>query len=460
MKDLEKAEKDKIRGNNRVLWSIPAAFSEKDFDENVKDLHVKVPLYGKVSLGENAYENYEKFLEEKKSEHGGEQFGQLAEGARKGVNAWQDQLNIPANSPMAKLTQHKSISQLKNSYAPGLTSAFALNEYLTAKKLLGVGFYRTDINEVGFLACNMASGYLLFKDIKHSKLDKVKSCIIAQRKAIISLLERLDEAAKNKKESEKIKKELRSFITNHCSIFAYNPLKKEVIWPIIKYIMIQRVIENIKTEKPRHGVQTDPDHYRAFVKNEQGEFEQSAVQPVSLVTLSKVFLAPIALFSETSKEAVFKAGKQLKFMDSFFGRVHLPAQFYRLLSSVVGETLVLVMAIKIMDRYLNSRVADALISKPQAFLTLLQEGNDILGIEYPNNAEAEKISLYEEKLEKEIERALSAGKLGFFSWMQAKRDTFGKISKMGFLCFVLPSLIIKGGPILLKIIKSIGGCYA
>ena len=343
--DLEKLEKDKIRNNNSILWSIPAAFPESKFDENINDLHVKVPLYGKVSLGENAYEKYKVYLEKGKSACGVENLVRFVDRAQEGFKTWKNSLNTPVTG----LSENDLLSRLKNTQAPGLQSAFTMKDYLTGKKLVGVGFYRSDINEGAFLAANMASGYLLFKDIAHGKLDKVKSYIIDQRKAIISLLERLSAAVKDRKESEKIKKELRVLIANNCSIFAYNPLKKEVIWPIIKYIMIQRVIENIKTEKPHYDAHANPDHFEAFVKNEQGEFEHSAVRPFSVMTLSKLFLAPIASASETSKEAVFRAGKQLKFVDSFFGRVHLPAQFYRLFTSVVGEALVLIMALKIMD---------------------------------------------------------------------------------------------------------------
>ncbi len=483
---LKQDEQNEVRGRNRVLWSIPAAFPADKFDENVKDLHVNIPLYGKVSLGENFYKWYKGKLAVAKKAYGvegpvesfvsdvHEMHGQFNAGLASGDQAFESAGAAASTSkrnplgPLEQVFRGTAVkldgTHIRGVYAPGAE----YYSFLTGKNLIGLGLYRSDLNEIGFLAANIGSEYILFKDIRRAKLEKVKEFIIANKDLFIDAIEKVQASAEDRKAHQKAKRELRQFIIKNCSLFKYNPLKKEVVLPVIKYLIIQRVIERIRSATPP-TLHSQQDQMHAFVKNREGELVTSGVTPISIVTLSKLFVAPIAAFSETSKKTVYQSVMNLKFTDRLCSSFSLPSccysknesknglprNFYWLLASIAGESLVLVMAIKIIDNFLNTQLINSLSTKPDELLVVLKENALVSELANPNAEEREQMIACDQKLEMAIERAFSLNKTSFKNWIAAKRSTFTRIGLAGFCCIVLPSLAIKAAPFAKNSIKSL-----
>ncbi len=477
--NFKKDEQDKIRGRNRVLWSIPAAFPEDEFDKNIDNLHVAIPFYGKVSLGDGFSKWFRQVRGEIKKSAGVKEFCEPLHQIHQEFNdvVVQGDVEFKAASLSSQASEYKALldktgvkfdgTGMKNVYAPGAK----FYEYLTGKNLIGLGLYRSDLNEIGFLAANIGSEYILFRDLKKAKLDKVKEFILANKDLCIDFIERLQNSVDDPKSRKKIEQELRTVVTQQCSLFIYNPFKKEIVLPIIKYLFIQRVIENFKIDKATY-LDRNPDSMSAFVKNGENELVRSGVTPISLVTLSKYFVAPVAAFSEPSKMTLYHSMRQLKFMDKFFGnfqllpsccysekelKTGLPLKFYWYMASITGEALVLIASIKIIDKFFNNQLVKSLVAKPDELLEVLKEAKQFSSIENPNKEESDQIVACENKLEKEIEKAFSLNKTNFRNWVSAKRSTFAKIGVVGFCCFILPSIVVKAMPLLKNVIKSYWG---
>ncbi len=452
---LQKQEQNEVRNRNRIIWSIPAAFSEDTFDESVKDLHANVPFYGKVSLGNDAYQKYKEWIESNKDKEMRQTEAWTAKGS-KARQDYQDFLlktkeqlgNSVADQKLKDLwDKHLQSSDMHNAYAPGVH----LYDYLSGQRLLGLGLYRSDLNEIAFLAANMASGYLLFQDIKKNKIEKIKAVVNIHKDELIGLIEKVKDTS-DKKLHAQAKQEMQAFIKKNCALFGYNPCKSEIIVPVAKYIFLQRIIENIKMEKEPDW-SFNPDSHFGFIKNEAGELVKSGVTPISLVALSKYFVAPVAGLSETTSETLGKFGKRLRLADRLFGNIHLPAIFYRWFASIAGEALVLMIAIKVMDNYFNEQLLTAFVSDAEKWLAVLKEAQ---GLDALEQLTPEQL-VQQEKLGKEIEKALSSGKTGFRSWIEAQRATFMKITIAGFLGIIVPTLVIKGAPLVMNMIKHNGG---
>ncbi len=449
---MQREKEYEVRNANKILWSIPAAFSDADFEQESKDLHANIPLYGKVSLGNKAYARYKKWLEEFKTTHGIDKWNPFFHGGMEAHQALQRnfslQTGLPANVASNRIfLERLQHSPVKNVFAPGLE----LFDYFNGTRLPGIGLYRSDLNEIGFLAANMGTGYLFFKDIKLAKLDKIKTLLTEDKDTFTSFLKQLI-SNDDKKSIAKIKEEIRSLVEKKGALFRYNPCKPYVILPMIKYIFFQRIIENIKIEKRPYLRSSDQQY--AFIKNTNGDLVRSAITPFSIMSLIRIILSPIAVFSQTTRETLHSAGRRLRFTDRLFGRFHAPSRFYRLFSSVIGEGLVLVMVIKIMDSYFNDQFVESMVAKAEHWLSILEEDSKLDSKDGSFQESTARLVAYQERLEKEIELALSSGKSGFWSWVQAQRATFTKITIGGFLCFVAPSLILKGAPLLAKLFKT------
>lgn len=500
--DLEKEEREDAKKRNKIIWSIPAAFPADKFEENVKDLHVNIPFYGKVSLGKGFYPWYKKKLRLAKGSvkelykldlgefakgihdiHG--EFDQGFDTADKQFASVGKQLESGDLDTMREILQSvggKSevnvadlmkrfeavggtidAHNIKGVYAPGAE----YYEYLTGKNLIGTGIYKSDFKEWAFIAVNVGTEFLLFKDIKRAKLEKVKNWITANRDLCIDFMEKLQASAENPKEQQTIKKEFSTVITKQCSLFKYNPLKKEVMLPIARYLILQRIIEKFTVNAPP-SLHTKPEQMYAYVKDETGTLVRSGVTPLSITKIAKLYFAPLRTLSETSRTTIYDKIKNLKMTDRFCGSFKLPSfcyanteekrglplKFYWFLSSIGGESLVLLMSIKILDSYFNKQLIDTLTTKYDELFETLKESKQLAAIAHPNSEEREQIFANDQKLEKATERAFSAGKTNFKSWATAKRATFSRITIAGLCCFVLPTVISKIAPIVKTMIKS------
>ena len=295
-------EQAKIQNKNKILWSIPAAFPEDEFDEHVKDMHVNVPFYGKISV-KKVYEDLKEEAEKdyapafsaynglsdicdksKNAFTGGMAEGEAIDlsqmftdampnnGLGEGVGERMKQFAQQANDGKSKLKDN--VSRFNH---PGME----FKEYLTGRRLTGIGLYRSDLNEIAFLAANAGTDYLLFKDLKKLKLAKATAQMIEHREVIIGLIEQLKESANDRKKLAEVKKKISTFIGDHCALFKYNPLKKELFLPIAKYIALQRLIEQVRPEERTRalGSRSNDDHLAGFVEKD-GKLVKSGVVPI------------------------------------------------------------------------------------------------------------------------------------------------------------------------------------
>lgn len=457
IKDVDLDDKNEIKQRNLVDWSIPAAFPIDKFNENVDKLHINHP-FGRYNFSPGTYTRYMRLLEEVKRDFG---LRDLEDSLRDGNffglhgndlnNDFRDTFaeyerwarSLPGGNNQAANTITQSLNNLNNIHGKrmAIPGATLLYDFLAGRNLPGLGLYRSDLNEIVFLIANIASGYHFFKDIKKAKLDKIKASLDEHKDELIALLTRLAENT-DKKQTNKIKQEIKAFVTRRCALFAYNPVKKEIVIPLLKYIVFQRIAETIRIKKNYWS--SDPDVHAAFVKNERGELVRSGVTPISLVTIAKFLLTPMTGLSETTSELLQKTGRSLRFMDNFLGRYHLPALFYKWFTSAVGEALVLTLVIKIMDGYFNEQLTNAIIESPDVWLAALQKNKELDGV----NELSPEQRAHRDGFESAIEITLSVGKTGFGSWLLAQRNTFIKISAAGFLFFAVPSLVAWLAPII------------
>lgn len=473
---MVREERDEIRNRNKILWSIPAAFPADKFDENVQDLHANIPFYGKVSLGNRAYRTYMRWLKGVKEAYNMgpvESFATdvygMHDGFQQGLDSGDSAFGQKAGENPALHSHLRGVGidlsgkSIRGIYAPGAR----WYEYLTGKNLIGVGLYKSDLQAIGFIAANIGSEYLLFRDIKRVKSEKVKEVVLANSAKCIDLLERLAASVNDSQSHQKIKQELSGLVVKECSLFRYNPLKKEVLLPVVKYLALQRVVEMFKNNQPP-SLHAQSDQMFAFVPDGERGLVRSGVTPISAVKVAGAFVAPVAAFSETSKATLYKAVKNLRFIDRLCSnfslpsfcysetdkKVGMPSKFYWLMASIVGETLVVLMAIKVIDSFLNTQFINALAVKPEGLLGALKEHARLLDLANPSQEEREQIIACDQRIEKEIEQAFSLSKTGFRNWVHAKRVTFAKIGVAGFCCFVLPSVVMKVAPLIKNVIQS------
>lgn len=449
VKDLETDEREQLRNKNRILWSAPVAFAEKDFDAEVKKLHADIPFYGTIDLSKY-YAQFTQAVAKAKSE------STLFKGAMQGYQEIEQQVDTAFSSASGSLPSSNTLPQvdkalrdMKNIEPPGSS----LYRYFSGNNLLGIGLYRSDLNELGFLAANLATEYLLFKDLLAAKEFKVKEAVATHRDTIIALLEKITTADQNNIAA--VKKEAKEFFAKECKLFHYNPFKKEALIPIAKYMALQRVVAHLQDSNG--GQWHNPDSSYGFVKDSSGQLVRSGVTPISLVSIAKLFITPLQEASVLAKDAVSNILRGLRFNDRLFSSIKLPSIFYKkgqpqmglpahwytFFDGAVGEFLVVSLAVKFIDNFLQECFVTSIVNEPHILCELLNEHKKLTEIDQPTEAEFTQIKENDEQIEKEIKRLTGIDNVRFSRWIESKRDTFGQIIGTGSMIFIGSTVAVK-----------------
>ncbi len=481
--DLHAEKIRKMQEKNRIIWSYPEAFPANDFDTEIEKRTMRVPSYKEStykgftfpvpSYKEIPLKNVHQYLDDTCFKHikeANEQFENMSEKIDIKINPTLDQFNELQNSVFH---QNEASNAQKSNFSfveKAGTRSFA--QYTSGKFLPGIGLYPGDIHQLAFIAANFGTDYLLFKDLKELKLQKIFNWIETKPNGMISVIQRYNavknrkadpsssffqrrkETLEQKKELAKIEKEFSDLFANETPLFLMQLSKiKDLLPAISKYLVAQRVLELFQ---PKSSSVFNSENFFAYLKKSDGSFEKSAVIPISLMKILKWVVLPLDTLSQSWKQLIQDLVGNVRFQ-SIFSSIQVPSQAFDLFSGITGEVIALLWSARILNNHFNHTLSKALLEESvelEKAFSADQEKSISANENDEENSSAVK---------KCIEKILNK-KTNYASWKDAKYATFSQTTSVSFCVFVLPQIIRFLAPICRLMVRNIknavnGGYY-